>query len=233
MVQYRGRLMPLVEIDGTPASFEGSPRPVIVFTDSGRHMGLVVDEILDIAEAGVGLELKAGTAGSLGGAVIRGRTTNMLDVAHFVNGVFGGWFADREQQPFAASASEDHGRILLVDDSAFFRNLLKPILECSGYRVATASGPTQALKLRDAGERFDAIVSDIEMPDMNGFDFAVACRAGGRWQATPMIALTSHVAPDDLARSRSVGFTSHVGKLDRTGLLEALVDARRIDGEAA
>ena len=233
VVQYRGRLMPLVEIDGTPARFEGGSRPVIVFTDSGRHMGLVVDEILDIAEAGVGLELKASSPGSLGGAVIRGRTTDLLDVAYFVHSVFGGWFADREQPPFAATPSGEQSRILLVDDSAFFRNLLKPILESSGYKVVSANGPTQALRLRDSGERFDVIVSDIEMPDMNGFDFAAACRAGGRWRSTPMIALSSHTAADDIARSRSVGFTNHVGKLDRTGLLEALGEARRIDREAA
>jgi two-component system chemotaxis sensor kinase CheA len=196
-------------------------------------MGLVVDEILDIAEAGVGLELKATSPGSLGGAVIRGRTTDLLDVAHFVHSVFGGWFADREQPPFAAAPSGEQSRILLVDDSAFFRNLLKPILESSGYRVVSANGPTQALRLRDSGERFDVIVSDFEMPDMNGFDFAAACRAGGRWRSTPMIALSSHTAADDIARSRSVGFTNHVGKLDRTGLLEALGEARRTEREAA
>ena len=149
VVQYRGRLMPLVEIDGTPARFEGGSRPVIVFTNSGRHMGLVVGEILDIAAAGVGLELKASSPGSLGGAVIRGRTTDLLDVAYFVHSVFGGWFADREQPPFAATPSGEQSRILLVDDSAFFRNLLKPILESSGYKVVSASGPTQALRLKN------------------------------------------------------------------------------------
>lgn len=233
VIQYRDRLMPLVEIDGGPARFEAGRRPVIVFTDSGRHMGLVVDQILDIAEAGVRLELQAGAAGSLGSAVIMGRTTDLLDVAHYVNSVFGGWFAEPAREAFEDEGAKEAGRVLLVDDSAFFRNLLKPILESRGYRVDVATGPTQALHLRDAGERFDAIVSDIEMPDMNGFDFAAACRAGGRWQSTPMIALTSHNAPDDLVRSRTVGFSHHVGKLDRAGLLHALSEARHTCREAA
>ena len=49
-----------------------------------------------------------------------------------------------------------------------------------------------ALELREAGEDFDVIVSDIEMPEMNGFEFAETMRSDGRWGAIPIIALSSH-----------------------------------------
>jgi two-component system, chemotaxis family, sensor kinase CheA len=224
LVQYRGQLMPIVEIDGTPARFGGGGgrRPVLVFADAGRHMGLVVDEIIDITEAEVALELGGDGAARLGSAIIHGRSTELLDVAHFVNRVFGGWFADRETRAFAATPGGEERRVLLVDDSPFFRNLLRPILEASGYRVTAAPGAEQALRLRDRGESFDVIVSDIEMPGMNGFEFAAACRAGGAWRATPMVALTSHTTPADLARGRAAGFDDHVGKLDRSSLLASL-----------
>jgi two-component system chemotaxis sensor kinase CheA len=233
VVQYRGQLMPIVDIAGAPARPEGGRRPVLVFTDGGRHMGLVVEEIIDIVDADVALELRSDSATCLGSAVISGRSTELLDVAHFVNRVFGGWFAEEAQQAFAAGPETPVRRLLLVDDSAFFRNLLRPILEAHGYDVTLAPSPDHALRLRDKGERFDIIVSDIEMPGMNGFDFAAACRAEGEWRSTPMVALTSHTTPADLARGRQAGFLDYVGKLDRAALLEALSQAHGLQRRAA
>jgi two-component system chemotaxis sensor kinase CheA len=233
VVQYRGQLMPIVDVHGAPVALESGRRPVLFFTDSGRHMGLMVDEIIDITEADVVLELGGDGGSSFGSAIIRGRSTDLLDVAHFVNRIFGGWFIERDK-PFATKVSHPEGqRVLLVDDSPFFRNLLKPILECHGYQVTPAGSADQALQLRGRGETFDLIVSDIEMPGMNGFDFAAACRQGGLWQHTPLIALSSHTTPEDLARGRRVGFTNHVGKLDRAALLDALEQGQRVHGEAA
>src|SRR4051794_19077105 len=233
VVQYRGQLMPIVDIDGVPARLDDGRRPVLVFTDGGRHMGLLVDEIIDIVEADVALELKSDRASCLGSAVISGHSTELLDVAHFVNRVFGGWFAEEVRQAFAAGTETPVRRLLLVDDSAFFRNLLRPILEADGYEVTLAPSPDHPLRLRDRGERFDIIVSDIEMPGMNGFEFAAACRADGPWRSTPMVALTSHNTPTDLARGRKAGFLDYVGKLDRGALLAALSQAQDLQRKAA
>ena len=123
--------------------------------------------------------------------------------------------------------------MLLVDDSAFFRNLLTPLLETAGYCVVAAPGPQAALKLREEGAEFDIIVSDIEMPDMNGFDFAREVKADGRWKETPLVALTSHATPRDVERGRSVGFADHVAKLDRDALLRSLSETCSQMGEAA
>jgi two-component system chemotaxis sensor kinase CheA len=79
-----------------------------------------------------------------------------------------------------------------------------------------------ALALCEAGEDFDVIVSDIEMPGMSGFDFAQAVRADGRWQATPMIALSSHATEKDFERGRQVGFNDYVAKFDRDSLLTTI-----------
>jgi two-component system chemotaxis sensor kinase CheA len=228
VVQYRGQLMPVVDITGAPVDVaEDRPRPVLVFTDVDRNMGLAVDEIIDIAEAGVRLDLRSDGPASLGSAIIRGRSTEFLDVAHFVQQVFGGWFLDEEKEPFGGGSAGESRRVLLVDDSAFFRNLLTPILETNGYSVTAVAGPEQAFRLRERGELFDVIVSDIEMPGMDGFGFAAACRAGGAWQSIPIVALTSHVTPRDVARGREVGFAGYVGKLERASLLETLGQARQ------
>ncbi|MEZ5848118.1 MAG: chemotaxis protein CheW [Geminicoccaceae bacterium] len=235
VMQYRGALMPLVDVDGNAVSLEGGTRPVLVFTDVGRNMGLVVDEIIDIAETSVNLEIQSQNSHVLGTAVIAGRATDLLDVAYFVNRIFGGWFMTEETDAYEDETDEDREppkkRLLMVDDSAFFRNMLAPLLEANGYDVTTAVVPPEALAMRQLGEMFDFILSDIEMPEMNGFEFAQACRDGGAWQNTPIIALTSHTTPQDIERGRSVGFTDYVGKLDREALLHALVNCRNLNGD--
>ncbi|MGG5887935.1 response regulator [Falsiroseomonas sp. HC035] len=113
-------------------------------------------------------------------------------------------------------------RLLLVDDSVFFRELVVPALAADGYEVVAVEGPAQALRLRERGETFDAIVSDIEMPEIDGYAFAREVRGGGLWQDLPMIALTGRVEPAAVAKGRAAGFTDYIGKYDREALLASL-----------
>jgi len=116
--------------------------------------------------------------------------------------------------------------ILLVDDSSFFRNMLTPLLSVAGYNVTTMESPIEALKLCEDGKAtFDAIISDIEMPDMNGFEFAEKVKSNSRWQDTPMVALTSHATEGDIERGKRVGFERYIAKFDRDTLLSTLSDA--------
>ncbi|MGQ4828220.1 response regulator, partial [Enterococcus faecalis] len=85
---------------------------------------------------------------------------------YFLTRAFGDWFKNHDDSPFG-QASEKH-KVLLVDDSPFFRNMLVPLLSVAGYAVETADNAEIALKWRDEGEQFSVIISDIEMPGMNG-----------------------------------------------------------------
>jgi two-component system chemotaxis sensor kinase CheA len=230
MVQYRGKLMPLVPLDPAMTLRDEGRIPVLVFTDDERSMGLVVDQIVDIVEEKLDVELNSERPGFVGSAVLAGKATEIVDVAHYLDHAFADWFRRHEEAPFGGAVSR---RILLVDDSAFFRNLLKPLLETAGYEVTTAQDPQAALKMREDGAEFDVIVSDIEMPGMNGFDFAREVKADGRWKETPIVALTSHATPRDIERGRNVGFCNHVAKLDRDALLRTLSETCSQMGEAA
>jgi len=84
--------------------------------------------------------------------------------------------------------------VLLVDDSPFFRNLLTPLLSVAGYDVTAVETASEAMALCEAGEDFDVIVSDIEMPGMSGFEFAQAVRHGSRWQHVPLVELAADEA---------------------------------------
>jgi len=214
VTQYRGRLMPLAGLAEGLAP--DKPRQVaLVFAEQSRSVGLMVDEIVDVIEDRLDIELSGDRPGLLGAAIIGGRATDVIDTGY--------WLTRASQDWFRGDASgHGGGRILAVEDSAFFRQLLVPTLAAAGYSVTATSGPTEALRLREAGEMFEAIVSDIEMPDMDGLQFVRAVRADGPWAALPIIALSSRATSADIEATRAAGFTAHVAKFDREALIASL-----------
>ena len=220
MVQYRGHLMPLISIDGSTQFRDEGRQPVLVFSDREHTMGLVVNEIVDIVEDRLKVELRTDQPGVIGTAVIVGKATTIVDAGYYLPQAFGDWFGN----PAKEYGEEEHlqPRILLVDDSPFFRNLLTPLLSVAGFDVIAVEGADRALAMREQGHDFDLIISDIEMPGMNGFDFAAAVRSDGRWQAIPLVALSSHATDKDFERGRTVGFNDYVAKFDRDSLLQTI-----------
>ncbi|NVJ93772.1 MAG: response regulator, partial [Methylocystaceae bacterium] len=183
-----------------------------------------VDEIVDIVEDHLNIELASERDGFVGSAVISGKATDLIDAGYYLTKAFPDWFGRAESATAYGDDKIGGPRVLLVDDSPFFRNLLTPILSVAGYRVKTAENAKKALELRSAGIVFDAIVSDIEMPEMNGFEFAEAVRSDTRWQNTPMVAMSSHATEQDFERGREVGFNDYCAKFDRDALLKSLVE---------
>ena len=226
VIQYRGHLMPLIQMDGAPPLGDEGNKPVLVFSDQDRTMGLVVDEIVDIVEEPMNVELTDTRQGYLGSAVIGGKATDLIDTGHYLTKAFRDWFRSEEK---ALEKTGGASRVLLIDDSPFFRNLLSPLLDVAGYRVTTVESADAALQLCDNGEDFDAIVSDIEMPGMDGYELAERLRSKTRWANVPMIALSSHATAQDMERGRAAGFRDYVAKFDRDTLLDALHETLKDD----
>jgi two-component system chemotaxis sensor kinase CheA len=221
VVQYRGQLMPLVPLDPGYKMRESGRQPVLVFSDRDRSMGLIVDEIVDIVEDRLQVELSSERVGRIGSAIVAGHATDLVDAGYYLTQAFQDWF--KSDGP-AEGGEGQPKRVLLVDDSPFFRNLLAPLLSVAGYEVTTAENADKAMGFYEAGEDFDVIISDIEMPGMNGFQFAEAVKNSIRWQKTPIVALSSHASAKDLDRGRAVGFDDYVAKFDRDALLQTLHD---------
>ncbi|GIK97701.1 MAG: hypothetical protein BroJett029_19100 [Alphaproteobacteria bacterium] len=221
VVQYRGQLMPLVPLDPGYQMRESGRQPVLVFSDRERSMGLIVDEIVDIVEDRLQVELSSERPGRIGSAIVAGHATDLIDAGYYLTQAFQDWFLSEGP---AEGGEGQPKRVLLVDDSPFFRNLLAPLLSVAGYDVTTAESAGKAMTLYEAGEDFDVIISDIEMPGMSGFDFAETVKSSIRWQKTPMVALSSHASPKDLDRGRAAGFDDYVAKFDRDALLQTLHD---------
>ena len=220
VVQYRGSLMPLVKLNTDYEAKTEGRQPVLVFSNHERTMGLIVDEIIDIVEEQLNIELASSTPGLIGTAVVAGRATEVIDASHYLDKAFGDWFKANSSGAYGANGGRQ--RVLLVDDSAFFRNLLSPVLATAGYEVTTAEDAQTALRMREAGHGFDIIVSDIEMPGMSGFEFAEEVKGDKRWKQTPLVALSSHHTTEDVDRGRAAGFSDYVAKLDRSALLQSI-----------
>tara|TARA_B100001939_G_C16942117_1_gene618698 strand:+ start:351 stop:3443 length:3093 start_codon:yes stop_codon:yes gene_type:complete len=220
VVQYRGKLMPLVKISEDFAMKESGRQPVLVFTDGDQTMGLVVDEIIDILEDRMEVELASKIEGQIGTAVINGKATEVIDVAYYIEKAFGKFGPSGRAD--AAHQSHKRSQVLIVDDSPFFLNMIRPLLSAAGYEVTAVDTAKEALVLREKGRDFDVIISDIEMPEIDGFSFAEQVRESGRWQDVPLVALSSHATAQDFARGREVGFNDYVTKLDREMLLETI-----------
>ena len=227
MVQYRGHLMPLVTMtDSVRVKGEGA-QSLLVFSDGSRSMALVVDEIIDIVEDHLDIQVASDNPGVLGSAIVRGQATEIIDVGHFLPLAFEDWFRRKEQ-----TAQRRQHSVLLIDDSPFFLNMLTPVLQAAGYVVTTASSAEDGLAMLDAGRVFDVAVTDIEMPDMNGFQFAEAVRSDARCSELPIIALSSVVSPEAIERGRRVGFHDYVAKFDRQGLIAALKEQTDVERAA-
>jgi two-component system chemotaxis sensor kinase CheA len=217
LVQYRDQLMPLLRIDAETSLKKEGAQPILVFSDQGRSMGLVADEIIDIVEERLDIEVSSNRPGLLGYAVIKGATTEIIDVGHFLPQAFEDWFRRRDLK-----AARQTRCVLLVDDSAFFRDLLAPLIKAAGYRVVAAASAADALAALKSDARFDLIVTDIDMPDMDGFALAEAVRAIPAATAIPIIALATMVSAETVERGRAVGFHDFVAKFDRAGLVAAI-----------
>lgn len=221
LVQYRGALMPILMVDPSQQLQETGRQPVLVFSDRERFVGLAVDEIVDIVDEDLDVKIKNGSMGSFGSAVIGDQTMEVVDVDYFIRSACPDWFQDGT---FAGNEGPSKTKkILFIDDSVFFRNLLTPYLNIDGYSVTAVSSAEEALELNEKGESFDVIICDIELEGMNGFEFAQKVRSTqSSWNQIPLVALSSHATAEDMERGREAGFTDYLAKHDRDSVLASL-----------
>ena len=184
-------------------------------------MGILVSRIVDTESLAIDLQrATVSDPGVLGTATLRGRLSLFLDIQYIRQRTFG--VADENDArplsiPEADEASSVRGRrILLVDDTPFFREIVKRYFEADGMDVTTAANGEEGLDLLTKRD-FDLVVSDIEMPVLDGWGFCK--RARERGITTPFLALTSLSHAEHLERANQVGFDEFEEKLDHDRLL--------------
>ncbi|HEU5047307.1 MAG TPA: chemotaxis protein CheW [Rickettsiales bacterium] len=217
VVQYRDDLMRLRMMEDKVPVPESGTKEVIVFTYDGKTLGLVVDEIIDIVKANYDIKMATSEKGFMGSIVIEGKTTDIVDVSHLLRDIVG--INDVEG---AFVKTEKQYKLLLVEDSPFFRSLTMPFLVSVGYKVTAVASAHEALETLESKPDFDVIVTDVEMPEMDGFEFASICRGDSRLARIPIFAFTSTRNEQVMQKGKQVGVREVVLKTDRVGLLQAI-----------
>ena len=221
VMSHQGRLMPLVSpAENVVSTMPGGVQPVLVVGVGGEPMGLLVSEIVDIVEEHLEIEIAGAGPGVVGSTTINGEAVEILDVAHFMRIGRPGAFQRGHTRRFT---------VLIIDDKLFFRDMLSPIVSAAGYEVSTASSAEEALEYFDKGAAFDIVVTDTDMPGMDGYAFARSLRQD-RQRDIPVIAMAAHAAPAVIKAAMAAGMTTAVGKFDRGALLAAVNAA--LDGGA-
>ena len=207
-----GKIMPLTSCWDT--DYASQPKwPVLIVGVGGEPMGLIVSEIVDIVDERINVDVAGSDQTVIGVMVFNNQTTEIIDLAYYM----------KQARPDAFDRG--HARkfsILLVDDKQFFRDLLVPVVSAAGYDVTAVESGSEALHLVNRGIHFDAAITDIDMPEMNGYALASALRTNGRFGSRTIIAIDAYAGPAVLDAARSAGMHDVVGKFDRAMLIAKL-----------
>jgi two-component system chemotaxis sensor kinase CheA len=216
VVQYRGGLMCLATMGNQQIPTDGICE-VIVFTYDSKTVGMVVDEILDILACEPAVSLASEDRNYVGTIVMQGRSTDVVDVGYLLSRVLD-IDANLGNQ---LDLKRIDARILFVEDSMFFRNMTVPFLSAVGHRVTAVPGAMDALDELKRNS-YDLVITDIEMPDMDGFELSKAIRADAAYNDMPIIAFTSTINEGFDKKMRDSGIDMCALKTEREKLLIAI-----------
>lgn len=178
-----------------------------------EKVAIVVDEVLREREV-ISKPVAASGAGAqmvVGAAIVDGeRTVPVLNPAEIARRAV----STAHTSALEVTDSRATGRTILVaEDSITSRTLLKNLLEIAGHKVDTAVDGADALRKLRAG-RFDLLVSDIEMPQLDGVELTRAVRADPGLASLPVILVTSLGSPADRERGAEAGADAYIVKSD-------------------
>lgn len=220
-----GQTTPLLRLEQVlpvSAASETNPMFLLLPKNIGRPLGILATAIVDTETLPPGITQAAFQAdGVVGTAILRGRTTLLLDLCRLAE-----LDTPARPTPSLASAARAGKRILAVDDTEFFRALVREYLESEGFEVTTATDGAAALQSLENG-RFDLVVTDIEMPVLDGWELARSVRQNPAHAGLPLLALTTLSSDADRARAKTLGFDGYEVKLDRQQFLQTVAELIR------
>ena len=227
-----GRTVALVELaevlqlervqDGTAPS---EATPALILGGGEQRIAFAVDAVLDEREVLVKrLNKPLSRVRNIAGATIlgSGEVVPILNVHDLLKSARTASGKPSTPAP-TPSSNTLRKKILVVEDSVTSRALLKGILESAGYVVTTAVDGIEAFNTLRL-EKFDLVVSDVEMPRMNGFDLTARIRAERDFAELPVVLVTALESREDRERGIDVGASAYLAKssFDQTNLLAAL-----------
>ncbi|HNA89421.1 MAG TPA: chemotaxis protein CheW [Anaerolineales bacterium] len=224
-MQYRNASLPLVTLRDTANVSDLQPdqeKVVVICKVFGHEVGLLAGMPVDVLETTAAIDNDTlRQKGVLGSAIIDGNTTLILDIFEIVAMAFPDWTVETESA--APLPSDTENLILLAEDSDFFRGQVRRYLESDGYNVLSAVDGQEAWEMLQANSsKVCLVLTDIEMPRLDGLGLTRNIRAEQRFKSLPIIALTSLASEEDTARGIAAGVNEYQVKLDREKLLEGI-----------
>ncbi|MGL1931469.1 MAG: chemotaxis protein CheW [Desulfotalea sp.] len=228
-MQYRGGSLTLIKVDDVAVVAPLADQDdllVIVFNIANTTVGLLAIGPIDALEITVDIDEKTlQQNGIMGSTIINDHTTLLVNVFEMVQTLFPDWY---EEQPIVhvdIEEDEEAPTVLIAEDSKFFRNQVKGYMTEAGYQVIEGEDGVEALQhLEDHFDDISILVTDIEMPNMNGFQLTEQIRKNPRFQGLPIIALTTLASDEDKAKGKSVGIDEYHIKLDKEKLMACVHD---------
>jgi two-component system chemotaxis sensor kinase CheA len=226
-IDVNGAILPLrhlgeiLRIASKVGVAEATHWQVVVLAGGGTRVAVCVDDIVgdqEIVVKGLGPQLVRVPNVAAVTLLDGGRVAPILNVQDVMKSVL-----SQGRRPAAGSGKARLQSLLVVEDSATSRILLRNILEAAGYVVATAADGADALVALDEGH-FDLVVSDIEMPRMDGFTLTARIRADRQRHLLPVVLVTTLDSPDSRERGLAAGANAYIvkGGFDQSDLLEAI-----------
>ena len=232
--QYRDEKLRLILLhDLLPVARPDKPlegRIGVLIPKTARHpSGIVFRNIIDTIESTIELDTDSITApGLFGSSVLEGRITlmpNMFEIFDLV-------FPDESERDGAERNVHFPGgklpQVLVVDDTPFFRMMEKKYLESAGFRVKLAVNGAEALEMLER-EEFDAVVLDIVMPGMSGYDVVREIRKRDKLAALPVIAVTSLEDVGSRTLGEEAGFDDWEEKLNKERLVAKVLHLLKVN----
>lgn len=224
VMQYRGGSIPLFSVDQVAkvkALAGNEDLLVIVFILDKKEVGLLAIGPVDAVEMSIDIDgsmLKQ--PGIMGSAVIGGKTTLLVDMFELVQTLNPSWFSERKA---VRTQGGEAPTILIAEDSNFFRIQVKEFMEDEGYKVIDAEDGMIAWNLiQEHADKISLVLTDIEMPNLDGLGLAKKVKGDKRYSHLPVIALTTLAGDEDINKGMKVGVDDYQIKLDREKLIESV-----------
>jgi two-component system chemotaxis sensor kinase CheA len=220
VVQYRDRILRLVPLravleSGGPDNGQAAdPVQVVVFNDGDRSVGLIVDQILDVADEAVTVRQQSSRKGLLGSAVVGKRVTDFLDLNHVIHVAAEDWF-----QGTGEPASGK--RVLVAEASAFSRGLIRSGLDMAGYHVMEVANLDEAIRGLER-HPVDVVVAALDLPPNGSAALLDAMRRRPEWQSIPLLTLADSTEQVRARAGQPADFQDCQVKFDREAMLESV-----------
>ncbi len=236
VIQYRNSVMPIINLKTflnreceihleNESDFSKDDIPVIVIEQTGVPIGLVVESILDVRLVNHLIDHNVrDRVGILGNFIHNDKIVVVIDVWSICQKITKSINHKISKENGVLESKRNGIHILYAEDVEFYRDYITRGLKNQGFNVTPVSNGEEALNRLKYGDKNDIsfLLTDIQMPKMNGYELVEAIKADSKMKGLPVIALTGHVSDSEKETGMKLGFDAFLEKLNINQVVNAI-----------